>query len=459
MLPASILRRRVASQAWPPTRGRCSYVSQTRTRNGRERDKAAAAPRSAWKSKGEKGARNGDEGPTRGTSGNRAGPSKATTPSLIEQLFPERYAEGGTHRDQVRQVPFIEPEEIQTPRPETRLAPQHEEQSRQSIRAERLRRQMEKQPPNTAVLVLRNAGKNLTEEDFRRVIPQGKHLEGWTLEQGDILRTIPARDMETLEPNGSYFLLFSSPLSAFTYQGHVTRIHRTVMANTPSSLLSPIAPPPGYFVDGMDAHEAIHSYTLLSPDRTLELRQLKPPLAPALQSLVKHGGFEPLMKRRSRMRFEARLTLEGPQIPLPDIRHILRQSARHRGLSWSGIDDVLPKLEKWEPVPPSDLPSTANKKGSAMRWADRDERTSASSDTAKLEVQTDAFGDVSKGAPDPGDSKRRVPRPVYIAGFSTEQALHSFVHFWHGRPMAWDGSESSYEEDDVPPTAHVEVLW
>ena len=39
----------------------------------------------------------------------------------------------------------------------------------------------------TTVMVIRNASKSLCEDDFRRVVPKGKHIEGWK-GQGDILK-------------------------------------------------------------------------------------------------------------------------------------------------------------------------------------------------------------------------------------------------------------------------------
>lgn len=47
---------------------------------------------------------------------------------------------------------------------------------------------MEAEGPQTSVLVMRNVSKNLVDDDFRRIIPKGKHVEGWTLEQGDIIK-------------------------------------------------------------------------------------------------------------------------------------------------------------------------------------------------------------------------------------------------------------------------------
>lgn len=307
------------------------------------------------------------------------------------------------------------------------------------------------QGAQTSVLVLRNAGKNLVEEDFKRLIPQGRHLEGWKLEQGDILRVIPGRDLETLDQTGYYYLLFSSPLSAFTYQAHATRIHRMVAAHTPASILSAIPPPPGYMIEGMDAHAAIECFTLTPPTQSLDLRQLRPPLSPMVDSLVRHGGYVALTKRNDRMPHEARITLEGPQLHKSAIRHILLASASHRGLNWSGGDDLAPRLTKWEPPPMHEVPSPSRKSSDAERHIQAQETRS--------EFEWSDSGEIDKSQDDL--QKKRTPLVVYIAGFRTERAMQSFVHFWHRRPMEWETvkTRQGVEEEDLPPIANVEVLW
>lgn len=57
----------------------------------------------------------------------------------------------------------------------------------------------------TTAMVFRNASKSLCEDDFRRVVPKGKHIEGWK-GQGDILKgwfylhSIPTLRLITLSP-------------------------------------------------------------------------------------------------------------------------------------------------------------------------------------------------------------------------------------------------------------------
>ncbi|KAK5129700.1 hypothetical protein LTR08_002944 [Meristemomyces frigidus] len=382
-------------------------------------------------------------------------------PSLIEQLFPEetkRYEEA--RRAASREIPRL-PLEPVVPFSERRddgleskvALPFRTRVMQESMREEDARDR------RTTILVLRNASPNLVEEDFRRLIPQGKHVEGWTLEQGDILKVVPARDLATLEHQNNYYLLFSSRLSAYTYQSQAFRIYQMAAAHTPISMTSPIPPPPGYMIDGMDSHAAIESFALVPAAQSFELRQLQPPLSPMLQSIIRHEGYACLVNRKDKMPFEVRLTLDGPQMHTSVIRFILHASGKERAWNWSGGDENIPPIAKWEPraaVSPLDHDSQR-----ARRFKVADERTEEEQmerDLANLERKMEKDRDASDTAQ--AQQQRRTPQLVYIVGFHTEHAAQCFISFWHKRPMAWKGVGSGKDvEEDLPPVTNVEMLW
>lgn len=376
-------------------------------------------------------------------------------PSLFAQLFPDQDAEA-RRKQQEREIPRIPIHPV--PRKKARRHLPTPDIVHPSAYESTLRRQTARWGPETSVLVLRNVSKNLVEEDFRRLIPSGQHMEGWTLEQGDILQVIPGRDLTTLEQQGYYYLLFSSSLGAFTYQGHTTRIHQLVQAHTPSSILSPMLPPPGYMTRGVDANAAIASFTLVAPNQTLEMRQLKPPLTPMVQAIIRNGGYPHIARRQGRMPFEVRLTLDGPQLHLSHIRHVLMLSGKDRGLSWSGEEGkATPVITKWEPVSQWHNPSPASYGAEAWEWADKQEQRERlgedvrpSKDEEDLRPETDSE-----------QQKRRTSQVVYVVGFSAEKAMRSFVAFWHRRPMECEGLKRGGDdgEGDLAPVTRVEVLW
>lgn len=375
---------------------------------------------------------------------------------MIEQLFPEeskKYAQAHARKErEIPRLPLEIPSRQQTPTGRLKRHAQMDE-PKFPPNALRARKAMELQAAQagsqTSVLVMLDASKNLTMEDFRRLIPQGAHMEGWTLEEGDILKVIPGRNLATLAQENFYYLLFSSPLSAFVYQGHASRIGRLAMSATPNSLHNALAPAPGYMVDGIDAQAAVQAYTLTPPTKTPRIRQLRPPLAPLVDSIIRKGGYSAMVDRPDKMPYEVRLTLEGPQIPLGRVRSVLHASGRDRGLEWSGGPESNLKITKYEPqsTPVSydqvDPPRTPN---------DRTEQTQLQWDMLKSQIsnRTSADGEATQ--------RRRTAAPVYIIGFHFEHAAQSFVRYWHRRPMDF-GKGNEDEEGDLPPIANVELLW
>ncbi|KAL1303369.1 hypothetical protein AAFC00_006766 [Neodothiora populina] len=298
----------------------------------------------------------------------------------------------------------------------------------------------EKQGDAISVLVLRNASKNLVEEDFRRVIPQGKHIEGWTLDRGDILKVIPGRRTSTLERDNFYYILFKSPVSAFSYQVHVTRLHRLAQSQTPTSLTSPIPPPPGYTVNGENIEAMIQSYSLLPLSQEMDIRQLARPLRPSMQQIVNNLGYPHLVNRPTRMPAEVLLHLEGKEIPMPQIRYAFGKAARFRGLPWTG-DDRLIYLEKWD--------------GGAKDISPMGSR-GFKFDVAHEEIAGPSDEESTTSLVEPSRRKFRGALQRYIVGFDNQAEAETFVRHWHMQPLL--GLDHMLNGDSAP-IVNVEVLW
>lgn len=121
--------------------------------------------------------------------------NKADDWELLEELFPEE-AERRTRLTKAkreRDVPRLQLDVPDlTPQP---AGPRMEAEPDLDNRDARkyygwLSSQEKKKGEHISLLVLRNASKNLTDDDFRRLIPQGKHIEGWNLDRGDILKSV-----------------------------------------------------------------------------------------------------------------------------------------------------------------------------------------------------------------------------------------------------------------------------
>jgi len=374
--------------------------------------------------------------------------------SLMEQLFPEetRQEEKGRRKAE-REIPRLP---LDSSNPDSLRHDSRTGDGKRTYAFRQLGKDLGRQEVETRVLVLRNASLNLMEVDFKRLIPQGRHIEGWTLEQGDIVKVIPGRDLATLEQQNYYYLLFSSALSAFTYQGHASKISRLVQTQMPSSVASPIPPPPGYMIEGMDAHFAIESFALLPASQNIDLRRLKPPLAPIMELIVKHKGYPSIVNRRDKMPYEVRLTFDGPQLQVGRIRHILYTSGKAHALCWSGGKEIVPKITKWVPTKthsPMDHNSLGAKAAVAKTKNQGDEAEPLALDLEKTwhSTQLDSGGNIPH---------RRTARDVYVLGFYSEGAAQRFVAFWHRRPMESKQKNNEMDEEgDLPPIANVELLW
>ncbi|TKA63660.1 hypothetical protein B0A49_10046, partial [Cryomyces minteri] len=199
--------------------------------------------------------------------------------------------------------------------------------------------------PDTTVLVLRNASKALTENDFRRVVPKGKYIEGWNLDQGDIEKIIPGRDPITLDRMNYYYLVFTSPISASAYQSHVTHLHGLAQRHTSTSLTSPIPPPPGRH-DDEDLHSLLQSYALIPPSQKIELRLLMKPLTPGVRSVVDLGGYRLLAEKTRKPNQEVLVSFDGLQPTAFEIRDAFNKDGRDRGLLWFGNEaSAVTKVE------------------------------------------------------------------------------------------------------------------
>ncbi|KAF2208117.1 hypothetical protein CERZMDRAFT_49885 [Cercospora zeae-maydis SCOH1-5] len=384
----------------------------------------------------------------------------APKPSLIEQLFPEetkRYEK--QQQAAAREVPKLPLDALPPVPKRPRKIQEENENVDESSKLRRLRSAIEHAPPGAAVLVLRNASKNLTTEDFRRLIPQGRHIEGWTLQESDILQVIPGRDLQTLEQLPTYYIIFSSEVGAFTYQQHVVRIHKLASIHTPTSNTSPIPPPPGYMIEGLDAHAAIEAYALKPPSQQLELHQLRRPFSPMIDSILAYGGYRAIVQRQGKMPFEVRLTMDGPQLHTSRLRHIFLETAKERNLSWSGGQNMELSITRWEPqVSPKSADTSEYAAKNVPRPGDEEEEEqqqeqAAGNEQGKKRSRKAKLQDILKQLP------KRTPPHVFIVGFHTHDAAQSFVMHWHMRKLKEPDPRASYVEEDAPPVAHVELLW
>jgi hypothetical protein len=199
----------------------------------------------------------------------------------------------------------------------------------------------------------------------------------------------------------------------------VVRLQTISKTYTPTSITSPLAPPPGYLKNGEDLHALMQAFTLIpSSHQSVSIRMLKKPFQPAMQRMIAEGGHPGIAKRQSKSEDMVLFSLDKGYVSFYDLRAALGRDGKERNLQWNllqGDDDIVKLDTKKE---------------------------------AELEEDEDKDGQ---------RRKRRAP-PRYIISFKDNQEARRFVREWHQRPFPLS-QERQNPEDEAPPIVNAELLW
>jgi hypothetical protein len=261
------------------------------------------------------------------------------------------------------------------------------------------------------VLELHSANVSLTEDDFRRLTPKGKHMREWSV-GGEFMNVFPRRNPWTLqrEPPGNYYIIFRNVDSARAYLEHIQHVHRLAKQYTPTSLASPIAPPPGYLIDGEDIHSLIKNFTLVAPTQQLIVTTytIGAGTSPFKINLFARGGYPEIVGEGRQKVPQVKLRmLHGPQPTYYEISDAIGKSGIDRNLAWALIErpERIRKLEMERYL--------RDKSQDEADW-DSEERAER---IAKF--QRPGYGQ------------------VWILSFEDMESAKSFVRCWHQRPFPW----------------------
>ena len=252
------------------------------------------------------------------------------------------------------------------------------------------------------------------------------------------LLVIPGRDPDTLTPLGNYFLLFASYSSAIAYRNEASRLHWLARKFTPTSLTSPIPPPPGYVVDGEDIHAALQSYTLLPPSQKLVLNVMYPPFSSSIQKILDQGGYTRLVNRNVQSKNAVRFRVDGLQLPLHVVQKTIERDGRyHRPLPWRLIQQgAISALDD-----------------GAMTFTSEEEEYEE--DEEEEEEEEDEVGKASDGRQNGVKIRRGETRCIIM--FEDSDEARRFVRAWNKRPFPLS-SKTSFR-GRMMPLVDVELLW
>ncbi|KAI4163903.1 MAG: hypothetical protein LQ342_002400 [Letrouitia transgressa] len=273
-----------------------------------------------------------------------------------------------------------------------------------------------------AVLVGGKLSRSLTDNDFRRIAPKGRHIEGWT-GVGDILKIIPARDPQTFQQLGHYYLLFPNPAYARTYQHHVAHVHRTAQTYTPTSLESPLPPAPGMMSEGVDLYSMLQDYALYPPSQKVSLRSVFSPYAQPVKELLRQRGYRQIMEPTDKTGRAVLLWADGLQLTARMIRTAIDKDGRDRGLEWTLEDKgrgAVTQVQRTEP-PLEEAESSSSRE-------DESQEPQRSSGLAK-----------------------------WIVSFQDENEARRFVRLWHMKPLPHIVDSTGGTRAASP--VHAELIW
>ncbi|KAI8635297.1 hypothetical protein F5Y19DRAFT_7006 [Xylariaceae sp. FL1651] len=314
-------------------------------------------------------------------------------------------------------------------------------------------------PRATSMLILSAASKHLLESDFMRLGVRGKHVDGWV---GGIVKVIQARNPDTLEPRGHYFILFDSYEAAMVYKGKLEHLWQLGKRYIPGAhharrhqSQQPLPAGLRFTDQGEDVAQLLRAFTLVPPSQRLHVQLAH--VSPArLAELDAEGGFVDRLAARAGSRFLVLIRVDGGRLKLDTLRRAIEDDGVQRNLAWRVTDlenGILPfgkSIVKTQDQTFVDLTGQRTHTDSfGQRQRDEGSDTQATSSRAAAMDRAEEYG----------QKYRQYPR--FIIPFTDNAEAHRFVRDWHRRELTLlmgggASDQPSWEERRV---INATVLW
>ncbi|KAF1842563.1 uncharacterized protein K460DRAFT_370534, partial [Cucurbitaria berberidis CBS 394.84] len=385
--------------------------------------------------------------------------SRVSKKSLMEELFPEASSPRPQHSEKRDQYPKLDLPYV-TPTTPLRVV-----EERKSLK-EQVNESFQKSGEQTTVLQLAHCSTELTEADFLRVIPKGKHIESWRRE-GEFDKIIPGRDPLSLERMPFYYILFRDPISALAYQKNASRLHKLTALHQPSNIFSAIPPPKGFLEDGEDLDKVTSLYNLLPTQHPISLLTIMQPYHSALRALIERGGYQPIMPNvdeTGNRIWKVLMRIEGHEPSRTDLFKILRRVAYMHGMPLTLRNESSTSIHRLRDLVNLKTATTPLSSIGPRAYGsfDRDiEKTRASVDFEDpgIQVLMASAGEDSTAQ----EVHQMVMNRVYnrwVLDFSDENAARRFALTWHRRALPdWEGGKTEGMDVDEVRMCNTEVLW
>ncbi|KAI1540911.1 hypothetical protein PtrCC142_004714 [Pyrenophora tritici-repentis] len=381
--------------------------------------------------------------------------------SLLEELFPEANSTAEPQYKEERDHPRIEPPTNPILRPSF--------VGRTQTLREKVVESFQKQGEQITALQLTNCSTQLTEADFRRVVPKGKHIEGWRRD-GDFLKVIPGRDPLSLERLPFYYLLFKNAEAAVAYQKNISRLHKLSALHQPANIFSAIPPPTGFLEKGEDISAAISSYNLLPTHHPLSLNVLMQPYNPHLRALIERGGYQPIapsVDENGKPIWRVLMHIEGYEPRPSDLFKILVHDAYMHGMilplrneSRSSIHRVRDMIN----LRMSSKPISSSRPRAYGTFEPTDSQLDKP--TQEMTFDDPAIQKMMEGAGEDGNPQQvnqLIMNRVYnrwILDFEDEDTARRWSAIWHRKVLPdLSDKKGAWKETEEERICNTEVLW
>ncbi|KAF2019666.1 hypothetical protein BU24DRAFT_365291 [Aaosphaeria arxii CBS 175.79] len=400
--------------------------------------------------KPERGPRRPSESGSKGDTTTRSWAQEMSEQSLLEELFPEASTYIQPHYPARHPYPKLD-----LPK-DSPLVRRHDAGPKKSYR-ELMLEAFHKKGERITALQLVNCSTELTEADFRQLMPKGKHIEAW-VRDGEFEKVIPGRDPLSLERLPFYYLLFKSPEAALSYQNNAARLHKLSGLHQPSNVFSAIPLPRGFLEDGEDIAAATSSYLLKTPSQKLNLNMVMQPYNPALRAVLDNGGYKPIVPSvdsNGRKLFKVLLHIEGWEPSPRDLYYIFMRHAYDRGLTWPfhNGEDAIHRLRDLVDVKSKLLPISSMNPRAATAAVDA---TPAPDHDPSFD-----FLNPTDAAETRANVSQMVMNRVYnrwIVDFRDEDAARRFARMWNRRVLPLPKT-TTWRDTEETRMVNAEFLW
>ncbi|KAI1747925.1 hypothetical protein F4782DRAFT_390429 [Xylaria castorea] len=320
------------------------------------------------------------------------------------------------------------------------------------------------------MLILGAASKSLVESDFLRLGMKGKHVEGWV---GGIIKVIQARNPDTLEPKGHYFVLFDTHEAAVAYKDRLEQLWGLGKAYVPGAhhgrrhaamMQQPLPIGLRRTEAGEDVASLVRSFTLVPPSQRLHV-QLSRASPARIAELYLEGGFVDRLAARAGSEFLVLLRLDGGRLTLDTLRRAIEDDGLRRNLAWRVTDldhGILPfgkSIFKTNDQAPGQADSTIT--------SFADEVSSQGLEDEDGDYNGGASGNVSGKSTvnaiyeAKGGNEMHKQYPRFIVPFMDKAEAYRFVQNWHRRELRlrMGGGGKDQHSSEQSRIINATVLW